>query len=180
MSVVTRTGDDGTTALMYGRRVPKNHPRIVACGAVDELNSALGLGRATASHDYVRQNILAIQQDLVGLMGELATDLEDMERYRKDGFAIVTTAQTGKLDALAAEIEAQQVYGKGWTMPGENLNSAALDHARSVCRRCEREVLALLQSGQVRNEQAGPYLNRLSDVLWLMGRWVEKQRSGPD
>ncbi|HEY4984886.1 MAG TPA: ATP:cob(I)alamin adenosyltransferase, partial [Verrucomicrobiae bacterium] len=64
MSIVTKTGDQGTTALMYGRRVPKNHPRIEACGAVDELNAALGLARATAQHDFIRDNLLPIQKNL--------------------------------------------------------------------------------------------------------------------
>ena len=70
MSIVTRTGDDGTTSLMYGRRVPKSHPRIAACGAIDELNAALGLARAEASSEI----LLTIQKELIGLMGELATD----------------------------------------------------------------------------------------------------------
>src|SRR5688572_1060636 len=85
VSVVTRTGDNGTTALMYGRRVSKSHPRVEAYGAVDDLNSALGLARATAAHEFVGANVLAIQKDLVLLMGELATATEDLERYVKDG-----------------------------------------------------------------------------------------------
>jgi len=175
MSIVTRTGDDGTTALMYGRRVPKHHPRVQAYGAVDELNSALGIARATAQHDFVRENILPIQKDLVGLMGELATELADMPRYLKDGFAVVSSEQTARLDTLARTIEEQKVYGKGWTMPGENLNSAALDNARSVCRRCERDSSMLAEQGHLQNKEILVYLNRLSDVLWLMARWVEAQ-----
>ncbi len=71
MSIATKTGDDGTTALMYGRRVPKTHPRVEAYGAVDELNAALGVARASAQHDFVRNNLLVIQKDLIVLMGEL-------------------------------------------------------------------------------------------------------------
>ncbi len=85
MSIVTRTGDDGTTALMYGRRVPKSHPRVEAYGTVDELNAALGLARATVEQNFVSQNLLAIQQDLVVLMGELCVQPEDLQRYLKDG-----------------------------------------------------------------------------------------------
>src|ERR1035438_2175561 len=107
MSIATKTGDDGTTALMYGRRVPKNHPRVEACGTVDELNAALGLARATAEHDFVRENLLAIQKDLVVLMGELCVQPEDLERYVKDGYPLVTPGLTAKLDALVHEIEAQ-------------------------------------------------------------------------
>ena len=176
MSIVTRTGDDGTTALMYGRRVPKHHPRIAAFGAVDELNSALGLARATAQHNFVRESILPTQQDLVALMGELATQPDDMPRYQKDGFALLRPDKTQRLDALARTIEEQHVYGKGWTMPGDNLNSAALDYARTVCRRCERDISLLAESGDLPNKETLVFLNRLSDVLWLLARWVEAQQ----
>ena len=71
MSIATKTGDDGTTALIYGRRVPKTHPRVEAYGAVDELNAALGVARASAAHDFVRGNLQAIQKDLIVLMGEV-------------------------------------------------------------------------------------------------------------
>ena len=91
MSIVTKTGDKGTTALMYGRRVSKGHPRVEAYGCVDELNTALGLARATAEHDFVRDNLLLIQKDLVILMGELATAVADLSRYVKDGYSLVTS-----------------------------------------------------------------------------------------
>jgi cob(I)alamin adenosyltransferase len=175
MSIVTRTGDDGTTALMYGRRVPKHHPRIQAFGSVDELNSALGLARATARHDFVREHILPTQRDLVALMGELATVTEDKPRYEKDGFALLTADKTQRLDLLARQIEEQKVYGKGWIMPGDNLNSAALDYARTVCRRCERDISHLAETGDLHNKEILVFLNRLSDVLWLLARWVEAQ-----
>ena len=109
MSIVTKTGDDGTTALMYGRRVPKNHPRVEAYGTVDELNAALGLARATVREDFLRENLLAIQKDLVVLMGELAVLPEDLPRYVKDGYSVVAPAMTAKLDALVRDIEAQKV-----------------------------------------------------------------------
>src|SRR2546425_10061759 len=89
VSIVTRTGDDGTTGLMYNRRVSKCHPRVEAYGAVDELNAALGLARATAEDDFVSENLLMIQKDLVLLMGELATMPADLQRYVKEGFRVV-------------------------------------------------------------------------------------------
>src|SRR6187399_2736984 len=100
MSIVTKGGDKGTTALMYGRRVSKCHPRVEAYGCVDELNTALGLARASADRDFLRTNLLTIQQDLVTLMGELATAVEDLPRYVKDGYGLVTSHMTHKLDAL--------------------------------------------------------------------------------
>jgi cob(I)alamin adenosyltransferase len=173
MSIATKTGDNGTTALMYGRRVAKNHPRVEAYGTVDELNAALGLARATAEHDFVRVNLLAIQKDLVILMGELAVANEDLERYVKGGYLLVTPAMTAKLDALVQEIEAQNISFKGWATPGATHNSAALDVARTVCRRAERRVCALQTAGELKNEEIIIFLNRLSDLLWLLARWVE-------
>src|ERR1700758_4959010 len=105
MSIATKTGDKGTTGLMYNRRVSKCHPRVEAYGCVDELNTAIGLARATGEHDFVRNNLLAIQKDLVILMGELATAVEDLPRYVKDGFSLVTPAMTAILDKLVQEIE---------------------------------------------------------------------------
>ena len=173
MSIVTKTGDDGTTALMYGRRVPKNHPRVEAYGVVDELNAALGLARSTAEHDFVRGNLLAIQKDLIVLMGELCVQPEDLPRYVKDGYSLVMPAMTATLDALVREIEAQNISFKGWAAPGATPPSAALDLARTICRRAERCVCGLKETGELRNAEILIYLNRLSDLLWLFARWVE-------
>ena len=183
MSIVTRTGDDGTTALMYGRRVPTSHPRVAACGAVDELNAALGLARACNADcqsavppNIIRQvadSLLPIQKELVGLMGELSTLDEDMPRYIKDGFALITADSVARLDQLAAKLEADIPPFKDWVMPGANPLSAALDFARTICRRAERHLCTL----EIHNPQIIAYLNRLSDLLWLMARSVETNPS---
>lgn len=172
MSIVTKTGDEGTTALMYNRRVPKHHPRVAAYGTVDELNTALGLARASTTEKFVSENLLSIQKDLVVLMGELCVQPEDLPRYVKDGFSLVAPAMTAKLEAVVREIEAQNISFKGWATPGANQSSATLDVARTVCRRAERGVCALNDSEKV-NPEIIIYLNRLSDLLWLMARWVE-------
>jgi cob(I)alamin adenosyltransferase len=173
MSIVTKTGDQGTTGLMYNRRVPKSHPRVEAYGCVDELNAALGSARATAEDDFLREHLVAIQKNLVILMGELATAAEDLPRYAKDGFQLVTPEMTAGLDQLVAEIEAQHIAFQGWATPGETLNAAALDVARTVCRRAERRVCALHDTGQLQNPEIIVYLNRLADLLWLLARWAE-------
>ena len=173
MSIATKTGDRGTTGLMYNRRVSKCHPRVEAYGTVDELNAAIGLARASAQQEFISGNLLAIQQDLVTLMGELATGTEDLPRYAKDGFTLVSAGLIAKLDCLVAEIEAQSIMFKGWATPGATLNSAALDVARTVCRRAERRVCALHEAGQLHNPEIIIYLNRLADLLWLLARWVE-------
>src|ERR1041385_9197625 len=175
MSIVTKTGDKATTALMYGRRVSKCHPRVEAYGSVDELNAALGLARASAGHDFVRENLLLIQKDLVILMGELATAVEDLPRYVKDGYLLVTSQMTHKLDALVKEIESQNVSFKGWATPGATPHAAALDVARTVCRRAERRVCVLQEADQLHNAEIIAYLNRLADLLWLFARWVESK-----
>ena len=173
MSIATKNGDDGTTALMYNRRVPKTHPRIEACGAVDELNAALGVAHASAKHGFVRNNLLVIQKDLIVLMGELCVQPEDLPRYTKDGHSVVTPEMTARLDALVREIEAQNVSFKGWATPGATAASAALDVARTICRRAERRVCVLRESGELRNAEIVIYLIRLGDLLWLFARWVE-------
>ena len=175
MSIATKTGDDGTTALIYGRRVPKTHPRVEAYGAVDELNAALGVARASAEHDFVRNNLLVIQQDLIVLMGELCVQPEDLSRYVKDGYLLVTPAMTATLDALVGEIEEQNISSKGWATPGATPPGAVLDLARTICRRAERRVCGLKETGELKNAEIVIYLNRLSDLLWLFARWVEAQ-----
>ena len=179
MSIVTKTGDSGTTALMYGRRVPKNHPRVEAVGAVDELNAALGLARAAASDAFVSDNLFSIQKHLVTLMGELGVLPEDLPRYAKDGFGLVTPDMTAQLDKLVAQIEAQNISFKGWATPGAAPSSAPLDLARTVCRRAERRVCDLKEAGDLKNPEIIIFLNRLGDLLWLFARWVENRGGRP-
>jgi cob(I)alamin adenosyltransferase len=173
MSIVTKTGDQGTTALMYGRRVPKNHPRVEAYGAVDELNAALGVARAAAVEDLIRDRLTAIQKDLIIIMGELATALEDLPRYVKDGYSVVTPALTTRLDQAVKEVEARKTTVAGWATPGASVPAAALDLARTVCRRAERRICALQEAGQLQNPDVIVYFNRLSDLLWLFARRAE-------
>jgi cob(I)alamin adenosyltransferase len=173
MSIVTRTGDQGTTALMYGRRVPKQHPRVEACGSVDELNAALGQARALASEPSLRAALEAVQRDLIALMGELAVLAEDLPRYAQDGFARVTPDRTARLEAQIQALEARGVGPRDWALPGATPLSAALDAARAVCRRAERRVCALRETEPLPNAEVVVYLNRLADWLWLQARAAE-------
>jgi cob(I)alamin adenosyltransferase len=177
MSIITKTGDQGTTGLMYNRRVPKTHARVEAYGTVDELNAALGLARATAHDEWESGHLVAIQKDLVVLMGELAVLGEDLPRYRKDGYSIVTTEMAIKLESLAKEIEARKITFKGWATPGASVHSAALDMARTICRRAERRVCEL-KGDQKTSQEIVIFLNRLSDLLWLFARRSETE-AGP-
>lgn len=174
MSVATRTGDDGSTALMFNRRLPKHSIRVEAYGTVDELNAALGMARATGSAEFVCDHLLQTQKELVTLMGELATHADDAEKFAKGGYERVTSELTKRLDEIVAEIEGQDITYKGWATPGHNQHSAALDVARTVCRRAERRVSELREHEEVPAEII-KYLNRLADVLWLFARWVESK-----
>ena len=175
MSIATKTGDAGETSLMYGRRVPKTDARVDAYGCVDELNSALGLVRATAGATPLAEQILAIQKELVTVMGELATAPQDLVRYQKDGYALTNAAMVNRLTAAVDELEKNKtLYGKGWAMPGQTPLGAALDLARTVCRRAERRVAALEVSEHAQGEILR-YLNRLSDLCWLLARFAEKE-----
>jgi cob(I)alamin adenosyltransferase len=174
MSIATKTGDDGTTGLMYGRRIPKNHPRVEACGSLDELNAALGLARAHATADFLRENLLWIQKSLVDVMGEVGVDTGDLPRYASQGYTLITPDLVGKVDNLVSELESQKISFQGWATPGANLVSAALDVARTTCRRAERRVLDLQAAGELKNREILIFLNRLADVLWLFARWAEK------
>jgi len=173
MSIATKTGDSGTTGLMYNRRVSKCHPRVEAYGAVDELNAAMGMARALSQKNFLSDNLLITQKDLVIVMGELATQVEDLPRYKKDGFSFTTPELTSKLDRLVQELEARKISFKGWATPGATPCSAALDVARTTCRRAERRVCHLLETNLLENAEIIVFLNRLSDVLWLMARFEE-------
>lgn len=174
MSIATKTGDEGETSLMYGRRVPKTDARVDAYGCVDELNSALGLARASASDAFLAEQILVIQKELVVVMGELATAGEDLDRYQKDGFKLTSAAMTDRLTSVVDDLEKNRLGKfKDWAVPGKTLNAAALDLARTTGRRAERRVAALMASDTKFNREVLRYLNRLSDVCWLLARYAE-------
>src|ERR1700736_1682306 len=174
MSIATKTGDQGETSLMYGRRVSKSDPRVEAYGCVDELTSALGLARAICQDDLVDDQILAAQKDLILLMGELATAPEGGERYVKDGFKLITSEMIDRLTDQIHHLEKNKaLHFKDWVVPGGTTGSAALDVARCTCRRAERAVQTLAQDAQPFNEEIIRYLNRLSDLCWLLARYLD-------
>ena len=170
MSIVTKTGDKGETSLMYGRRAPKNDPRVEAYGSVDELTAALGLARAISDDKFAADQIFAIQKDLINIMGELATLPEDRERYSKDGFHITDAKMVDRITAVIVDLEKDKSLNpKDWVIPGANGVSAALDFARTSCRRAERQVATLKDP----NPEILRYLNRLSDWCWILARATE-------
>jgi cob(I)alamin adenosyltransferase len=175
MSIATKTGDTGETSLMYGRRVPKTDARVDAYGCVDELNASLGLSRVSASNPFLTDQIFGAQKELVIVMGELATAPEDLDRYVKDGFQLTSSAMTDRLTAVVDDLEKNKLGKfKGWAVPGKTKDSATLDLARTVCRRAERRVAALMDADTKFNAEILRYLNRLSDLCWLLARYAEQ------
>jgi len=157
---------------MYGRRVSKDSPRVEAYGEVDELNACLGVARAQIQ-SYGKSLLEKIQKALVGLMGELAVATEDLPRYEADGYARIKDEDLALLDKEIERLEKDAPPAKGWSTPGGNSAGAALDLARAVCRRAERGVWRLeKKEGNVRTI-IPRYLNRLSDLLWLLERDLE-------
>ena len=181
MSIATKTGDAGETSLMYGRRVPKTDARVDTYGSVDELNAALGVVRVTAADDsLIAEHILAVQKELIVVMGELATAPEDLARFEKDGFQRTSATMVDRLTAIIDDLEQNKLlYYKGWAIPGSTVVSAALDVARTTCRRAERRVATLADNSGELNPEILRYLNRLSDLCWLLARYadhVQQQR----
>ncbi|MEO8353074.1 MAG: cob(I)yrinic acid a,c-diamide adenosyltransferase [Chthoniobacteraceae bacterium] len=176
MSIITKTGDDGTTSLLFNRRVSKVDPRVEAAGDCDELNAALGLVRAFCSDPVIRDPLLIIQGELITLMGEIALLPEDRERHAKSGFPVVTGTMVEQLTAWATDLEGNRGTGHNdWATPGDNPTSAFLDAARTICRRAERAVVRLRADSLFENEHSIRYLNRLSDLCWLFARYAEKR-----
>jgi cob(I)alamin adenosyltransferase len=172
-SIATRTGDGGTTGLLYGQRVPKDHPQIEAVGCLDEFSAALGHAKATCADDARRAELERIQRELVSFMGEVACAEADTARFAASKFSRVTEPDLARVDAAVAASEARQVSLAGWATPGANLHAAALDTARAIARRAERRLTVLPRHGKTVRPLLLQYLNRVSDLLWLMAREAE-------
>ena len=161
---------------MYGRRLSKSDPRVEAYGCVDELNAALGLVRSVATDRFLLDQVLAAQRDLIIVMGELATAPSDHDRYAKDGFQLTTTEMVDRITSVISDLEKDKsLYPKDWVVPGGTPVSAALDFARTTCRRAERHITAFSSKEKDFNPEILRYLNRLSDLCWILARYAEKQ-----
>lgn len=177
-SIATRTGDDGTTSLLYGQRVPKDHPQIEALGAFDELNVAIGAIKphlpASPRGVEIRESILAAQKNLVALMGELACAETDAARYAASKFEKLSAVDLARVDAAIAALEARGLKFDGWATPGVNALAAACDTARVAGRRAERRLSSLPAQGRSVRPEIRRWVNRLSDWLWLLAREAEQ------
>ena len=185
--VYTRTGDSGETALVGGARVPKDSPRIVAYGTLDELNAAVGLARvfnaerlaeggpAAAHHAWLDEVLKKIQNQIFDLGSELATP----PAAAYDGMFRVSEAEVTELERLMDHCQRDLEPLKSFVLPGGGPIQGFLHQARTVCRRAEREVLSLARAEPI-GEWPLRYVNRLSDLFFVLGRWVGKHMGEPE
>jgi cob(I)alamin adenosyltransferase len=168
MRIYTKTGDDGTTGLLYGSRISKADPAAEAYGSVDETVAALGVARALADGDAAAA-ILDLQRELFVVGGDLATNPE-ARRKLKPEVSLVTAGMVERLEDAIDEEVRRNPLPQEFVVPGANPLSAALDVARTLARRAERRAVELREAGRDVNLDALRYLNRLSDLLFVLAR----------
>ncbi|MEM1205790.1 MAG: cob(I)yrinic acid a,c-diamide adenosyltransferase [Acidobacteriota bacterium] len=174
--VYTRTGDDGTTALGVSKRVPKESPRVEAYGTVDELNSHLGVAMATGLDGTLVEPLQGIQNDLFHLGSDLCVPEEDKVKFQVPR---MEARHVDALEALMDRLSESLEPLANFVLPGGDPAAAHLHVARCVCRRAEREVLRLSRDEAV-GEHTIPYLNRLSDTLFVMARYQNHRQGRSD
>jgi len=175
--IYTKTGDGGTTALGSGRRVRKDHPRIEATGDVDELNAAIGVVVAEAVATDVAAILRRIQNDLFDLGADLTVPESGARRRKGRPPLRVTPDQVAHLERAIDLFNARLAPLNSFVLPGGTRIAATLHHARTVCRRAERRLVTLARRESV-NQQALIYLNRLSDLLFVLGRHANDDGAG--
>ena len=178
VKIYTRTGDTGETSLRGGARVPKSHPRVAACGDLDELTAAIGVAAATDPRDLEGSLVETVQRDLYSIAARLA-DPGANSSTRGPEKIQVTEAQVVALEAAIDRISAELPRLQAFVLPGGTTKAALLHFARTVCRRAERSVVELSKEEQVPGD-AVPYLNRLGDLLFTLARLASHRAGIPD
>ena len=173
MRIYTKRGDAGETGLLYGGRVSKTDPRCAAYGTVDEATSALGLARSLCKDPWVRARCAEVQRELFTVGAELATDADSRDLLVKH-FSTLSPGMTRHLEELIDWIDQRVTLPPAFVLPGVSPGSAALDVARTVVRRAEREALVVRDAGLLPNGEILPYLNRLSDLVFMMARYEDR------
>ena len=177
MKIYTKTGDDGTTGLFGNRRVPKDSPRVAVYGTIDEANSILGLALAAGAPEELARVLLDLQARLFDLGADLATPRSD----RPDPTYLTRIAESHvvALEQLIDRFEAQLAPLSNFILPGGVPTAAHLHHARTVVRRAERELVALARVENV-GKAVPLFVNRLSDLLFVLARWANHAARVPD
>ncbi len=174
-SIVTKRGDQGQTGLLYGGRVSKADRRTEAYGCVDEAISALGLARASSGDARTREIVLRVQRELFTVGAELATDPREYGKFRQH-FSAVTPTLTAALEADIARLESEVPLPRAFIVPGGSVPAAALDLARTMIRTAERRIVELKEAGVLENAEVLRYVNRLSDLVFMLARYEERGR----
>jgi cob(I)alamin adenosyltransferase len=174
MSIATKRGDTGQTALIGGERVSKAHLRVEAYGTIDELGAQLGFARSICDDKEAHDLTKEIQRELFVISGSIANP-DAVKKEPPD----VTPQMVERLTLEVHRIEAMEGILADWSLPGDHVAAAAFDVARTVCRRAERCIVRLTEVGEETSAETLAYINRLSDLLWLMGRLLE-MRAGVD
>lgn len=172
MKTFNTKGDGGETSLLYGVRVPKSDLHCEAYGAIDEATSALGLARALSQKERVKDILLSVEKELFTLSGELATPIEEYSKYAQKG-VIITSKMVQRLEDLIDELEKELEMPKAF-ITSACLSSAALNLARTIIRRSEREVVRLKQNKLLPNDEILRYLNRLADLVFTLVCYEER------
>ena len=169
-SIATRTGDDGATGLLHGLRVPKTDPRIEAIGAIDEFSACLACATARfgEGEPLIKKVIAGLQETLVSVMAELATP--ENTPASTSARSRLAPAALDEADRLITALEAGGIRFEDWNAPRFTDGAATLDLARTICRRAERRVWAIADGFLTSRPLVPRYLNRLSDLLWLLAR----------
>jgi cob(I)alamin adenosyltransferase len=168
--IYTKTGDDGTTGLYHGGRISKADPVADAYGTTDEAVAALGLARSLCADEPLREDLLVLQRELFVVGADLATNPDERERLEPE-VSRVTAAMVTRLERRIDDLVSQRPLPTVFVVPGANPASAALDLARAVVRRAERRVVEFAVRDATVNPEVGRYLNRLSDLLFVLARW---------
>jgi cob(I)alamin adenosyltransferase len=174
MKVYTRTGDDGTTGLFYGGRVGKDDAGPATYGTVDEAVSALGMARAkTAAGSELHELLLRLQRELFVVAAELATAPENRHKLEPEA-TLTAPSMVERLEPIIDDVTTRFEPPREFVVPGENQVAAALDFARTVVRRAERDAVGATRAGWLEpSSQVVPYLNRLADLVYTLARWQE-------
>ncbi|MGQ9823663.1 MAG: cob(I)yrinic acid a,c-diamide adenosyltransferase [Desulfotomaculales bacterium] len=172
MKTFNEKGDRAQTSLLYGRRISKASDRCEFFGTVDEAVSALGLARALAGKEKVREILFAVQKEMFIPAAELAVPPEHYTEYSFRG-PVVTEEMVRRVTLLVEEMEEMVAVPQEFVIPGKTAASAAIDLARAVVRRAERRAVSLFEDGQLPNENILKYLNRTADLLFLLARYEE-------
>ncbi|HET8784299.1 MAG TPA: cob(I)yrinic acid a,c-diamide adenosyltransferase [Candidatus Limnocylindrales bacterium] len=167
--IYTKTGDDGTTGLLYGGRIPKDDLVAEAYGTTDEAVAVMGLARSLTTDPSMNEEILSLQRELFVVGADLATNPEQRDKLTPE-VSLVTADMTSRLERRIDELVAERPLPDVFVVAGATPSSAALDIARSTVRRAERAVVSLTRSGHGTNPEVGRYLNRLSDLLFVLAR----------